>query len=113
MTAYTYKKVLTDIVNQIQQLSPEEQERLLDDLAVIIRSTKIDQPEMHSIKELRGLGKELWRGIDVEKYIEEERNSWTEESAHSLLDLEGLGAELWEGIDPQKYVEEERKAWRK
>jgi bifunctional DNA-binding transcriptional regulator/antitoxin component of YhaV-PrlF toxin-antitoxin module len=25
---------------------------------------------------LRGLGKDLWTGIDVEKYIEEERNSW-------------------------------------
>jgi len=30
----------------------------------------------HSILELEGLGKEIWEGIDVEKYIEEERNSW-------------------------------------
>jgi hypothetical protein len=33
--------------------------------------------EYHSIMELKGLGKELWQGIDVEKYIEEERNSWS------------------------------------
>jgi len=26
--------------------------------------------------ELEGLSKEVWQGIDVEKYIEEERNSW-------------------------------------
>jgi hypothetical protein len=26
--------------------------------------------------ELKGLGKEIWEGVDVEKYIDEERNSW-------------------------------------
>jgi hypothetical protein len=30
----------------------------------------------HRITEFKGLGKELWQGIDVEKYIDEERNSW-------------------------------------
>ena len=25
---------------------------------------------------LRGLGKETWQNVDVEKYIQEERNSW-------------------------------------
>lgn len=76
MTTYAYSKILTDILNQVQQLSPEERERLLDDLAVSIHKGTADRPKKHSIKELRGLGKELWRSIDVEKYIEEERNSW-------------------------------------
>ncbi len=30
----------------------------------------------HSIMEFKGLGKEVWQGVDVEKYIDEERNSW-------------------------------------
>ena len=30
----------------------------------------------HSILELEGLGAEIWRSIDVEKYIREERESW-------------------------------------
>ncbi len=30
----------------------------------------------HSILELKGLGKEFWRSIDVEKYLREERESW-------------------------------------
>jgi len=30
----------------------------------------------HSIMELRGIGKGVWRGIDVDAYINEERNSW-------------------------------------
>ncbi len=32
-----------------------------------------------SILELEGLGKEIWEGVDVEKYIEEERKSWERE----------------------------------
>lgn len=38
----------------------------------------------HSILELEGLGKELWQGIDVDQYLEEERNSWDRE-AHCML----------------------------
>jgi hypothetical protein len=30
----------------------------------------------HSILELKGLGKELWQGIDVDEYIRKERESW-------------------------------------
>jgi plasmid stability protein len=32
--------------------------------------------ETVSILELRGLGKELWKGVDPAKYVDEERNSW-------------------------------------
>ena len=32
--------------------------------------------KQHSIRELRGLGKEIWAGIDAQTYIREERNSW-------------------------------------
>jgi hypothetical protein len=28
------------------------------------------------LSELKGLGKELWQKVDVEKYLNEERNSW-------------------------------------
>jgi hypothetical protein len=26
--------------------------------------------------EFKGFAKEIWQGVDVEKYIDEERNSW-------------------------------------
>ncbi len=32
--------------------------------------------QLHSIRELRGLGKEIWVNIDVQKYIQEERDAW-------------------------------------
>lgn len=32
--------------------------------------------QRHSILELRGLGREIWQGIDPKKYIDELRNDW-------------------------------------
>ena len=41
-----------------------------------ILSRAIEEPERVSILELRGLGKELWAGINPTEYIEHERRSW-------------------------------------
>jgi hypothetical protein len=60
---------------QLHHLTLDEQFQLLEDLAKLIRSQVISH-DRHSIIELEGLGKEVWSGVDVEKYIDEERNSW-------------------------------------
>lgn len=36
----------------------------------------LSEPEPLSILELRGLGKELWAGIDAAAYVNAERDSW-------------------------------------
>lgn len=64
-----------EVLSQALLITPEEQAHLIEDLAAHLRQYLDDRPH-HSITELRGLGKELWQGIDVEKYIEEERSSW-------------------------------------
>lgn len=71
MTTYTYRQ----IVNQAKRLSRDEQWQLVEELLETIRHPEGKQRK-HSIKELKGLGKELWRSVDVDKYLEEERNSW-------------------------------------
>jgi hypothetical protein len=71
MSTYVYKEVL----NHVEHLTPDEQLQLLQDLAAIVRRRVMARPK-HRITEFKGLGKELWQSIDVEKYIEEERNSW-------------------------------------
>ncbi len=30
----------------------------------------------HSVLELKGLGKEIWEGIDAQEYVDQERSSW-------------------------------------
>ena len=76
MSAYSYREVLNTVVAQVQQLTPDEQLQLLKDLVEsVVRNQTLAKPQ-HSILELEGLGKEIWEGVDVEKYIEEERASW-------------------------------------
>lgn len=41
-----------------------------------ILSEALDQPKELSILELRGLGKELWEGIDAAEHVRRERDSW-------------------------------------
>lgn len=41
--------------------------------SVVLRQSWIRR---HSILELRGLGKEMWQGVDPKKYIDELRNEW-------------------------------------
>lgn len=36
----------------------------------------LEPPATLSILELQGLGKELWKGIDVASHVESERRSW-------------------------------------
>ena len=71
MSTYAYK----DVLNRVQSLTPDEQLQLLEDVAAIVRRRDVARPK-HHITEFKGLGKEIWQKIDVEKYIEEERNSW-------------------------------------
>ncbi len=37
---------------------------------------KIKSTEPLSLKDLKGLGKEIWKDIDFEEYIRKERESW-------------------------------------
>ncbi len=67
--------IYEEVLNQVRLLELTDQVRLLEELATIVRYRVTALPK-HSILEFEGLGKELWQGIDVEKYIDEERNSW-------------------------------------
>lgn len=74
------QKILHEIIQKIQQLSLDEQERLLEALTLIIRGRSVASADAeepwHSLLELEGLGSEIWQRIDPRKYIEEERSSW-------------------------------------
>ncbi len=58
----------------IQKLDAEDQVHLLEELAIMIRNRA--STKKHSILELRGLGKEIWKGIDAQEYVARERASW-------------------------------------
>lgn len=41
-----------------------------------ILAEALEKPEPLSILELKGLGKEVWEGIDAASYVDHERRSW-------------------------------------
>jgi hypothetical protein len=63
-----------EIRQQVENLTPDEQLRLLEELASIVRRRVTPKPK-RSIMELEGLGKEIWQGVDVQEYVDQERGS--------------------------------------
>ena len=64
-----------ELLSQIQRLATEVVLQLLVDLVDLLKRPLATKP-LHSILELQGLGKEIWERIDVDQYLEDERNSW-------------------------------------
>ena len=68
--------VYQDVLKRAQRLTSTDQLRLLEELAGILRRQDVDR-KRRSILELQGLGKEVWRDIDPEEYVDRERDSWS------------------------------------
>jgi len=64
-----------EVLHRAQHLTPVDQLRLLEDLAAIVRRQVAPQPR-RSILELQGLGKEIWRDVDAQEYVDRERDTW-------------------------------------
>jgi hypothetical protein len=71
VAAISYESALS----MAESLSPEEQLRLIEELKARASKGAAPKPK-HSILEMRGLGKEIWQGIDTTEYIRNERASW-------------------------------------
>jgi hypothetical protein len=71
MATASYKSALKLAVS----LSQREQLRLIQELAAR-RNLEPSPEQPRSILELCGLGKEIWRGIDAQQYVRNERSSW-------------------------------------
>ena len=55
---------------------PEDALAVIYDELLKLDSLFPEGVKTHSIVELAGLGADLWRSIDVEQYLKEERDSW-------------------------------------
>lgn len=64
-----------EIRSQVDRLTLEEQLQLLEDFKIIVRRDSKNKSK-RSIMKLEGMGKDIWQGIDAQKYVERERISW-------------------------------------
>lgn len=71
MQATRHKKIL----EEVEKLDQAEQLRLLEQIAVLIRN-KTTMKTRRSILEIQGMGKDVWKNIDPQKYVDKERDSW-------------------------------------
>ncbi len=65
----------------VSSLPASERLRLLAMLAQGLASeaterSDVDEQPRRNIMELRGLGKEIWDGIDAQKYVDQLRDEW-------------------------------------
>lgn len=67
--------VYHEVLEKAQTLSPEEKLQLAGELIEDARHYVIPRRK-HSVMEFQGMAKKFWEGVDVAKYIDEERNSW-------------------------------------
>lgn len=66
---------INHIITEFKTFTLSDQLILLEEMASLIRR-RSEPAKLRQISEIRGRGKELWRGIDVKNYIDGERNSW-------------------------------------
>lgn len=64
-----------DVLSRAQQLEPADQLRLIQELIARVQR-QMASKDGRSIRELRGLGKEIWKGIDAQAYVDAERDAW-------------------------------------
>jgi CopG-like RHH_1 or ribbon-helix-helix domain, RHH_5 len=69
-------KNFPDALYERLQERAEREHRSLAQQVIHLLEELAGKPKLHSILELRGLGKELWKGIDALEHVRAERDSW-------------------------------------
>ena len=67
---------LERVLDLTAQLSSADQLRLIELLVAQLRARQESESAIVDMLSLVGVGAELWQQIDVDAYLEQERNSW-------------------------------------
>jgi len=69
-------KNLPDPLYRKLRVLAKRQRRSVAQEVIQILARATEEPAPLSILALKGLGKEIWRGVDAAAYVEQERRSW-------------------------------------
>jgi plasmid stability protein len=75
MATLNIKGFPDDLYEILRQRATEEHRSVAQQVTHLLHQLLTTAPT-RSILELRGLGKEIWKGIDAAEHIERERASW-------------------------------------
>lgn len=73
---------VAEVLQQAQRLSVTERKELVKLLVDTLDAPKPNRRQHRRLSELRGLGREIWSGIDAQEYVNQLRDEWddTDES---------------------------------
>ena len=86
------QKDYEQVLAQALRLDMSAQKNLIADLTAHLNGEpKAPQPETkkRSIMELQGLGKEIWKGMDAQEYVNRERAEWAKRDEEREKELWG------------------------
>ena len=63
---------IQSILSKVKELDKEEQLTLLEKLAAVIRKNEASTTAT-KLSNISGVGSEIWRGINIDDYIDQER----------------------------------------
>ena len=69
---------MAEILHQAKTLSMQERKELVKLLIESLDVPDAAPRQQRHLSELRGLGKEIWQGIDAQEYVNRLRNEWNE-----------------------------------
>lgn len=75
MATLNIKNFPDNLYERLQERA-ESEHRSLAQQVIHLLEESAGKPKLHSILELRGLGKELWEGVDPVEHVRAERDSW-------------------------------------
>ncbi len=75
MATLNIKNLPNPLYKKLQDRAKRERRSVAQEVIQILTQAT-EEPEPLSILALKGLGKEVWCGVDSAAYIEQERRSW-------------------------------------
>lgn len=70
------RKNLTELLKLASQLPAEKQLELISRLSSRLLSQRVTKAKPKTWMEMAGLGEEIWRDVDAQAYVKQERTSW-------------------------------------
>jgi len=75
MATLNVKGLPDELYQRLKARAEKDRRSIAQEVSFLLAEALGTQPE-ESILDLRGLGKELWAGIDAVEYVRTERDSW-------------------------------------
>jgi plasmid stability protein len=75
MATLNVKSFPDDLYQTLRERAEREHRSIAQQVTHLLSQSLREEPLL-SILELRGLGKEVWQGIDPDEHVERERQAW-------------------------------------